>query len=109
MKLSHSAIPTFSPTGTLLSFLFVVVTGVLAGAVVDGVVSALRFVGAPQASTSTPIRTHPIKRKNLDIEFSLFVGWKSAPIIHLFPVFRLITLQFARSALNSAQSLSQTR
>jgi hypothetical protein len=69
MKLSHSAIPTFSPPEFVLPFLFVVVAGVPAGAgaaaLVD--VSALRFVGAPQASTSRPVRMHTIKSKNLDI------------------------------------------
>ena len=69
MKLSHSAIPTLSPA-TALAFLFVVVEGVPAGAaaelVPDGA-SALRFVGAEQASTNRPVRMHAIKRKNFDI------------------------------------------
>jgi hypothetical protein len=80
MKLSHSAIPTFSPPGAELSFLFVVVVGVPAGTgevAVDGV-SALRFVGAPHASTSRPASMQTIKRKNLDTLIPLFAGWKSA-------------------------------
>jgi hypothetical protein len=47
-----------------------VVEGVPAGAAVDGA-SALRFVGAPQASKSRPVM-HTMKRKNFDICFSLF-------------------------------------
>src|ERR1044072_5035807 len=65
MKLSHSAIPTFSPALT-----------------VDGA-AALRFVGAPQASTSSPIRTHTIKRRDLDIFGPPFVK-KSGDNIHFF-------------------------
>jgi hypothetical protein len=32
---------------------------------------------------------HTINRKNFDIEFSLFVGWKSAQIIHLVTCFAI--------------------
>jgi hypothetical protein len=49
----------------------------------------LRFVGAPQASTSRPASMQTIKRKYLDILIPLFAGWKSAQIIHLVTCFTI--------------------
>jgi hypothetical protein len=83
MKLSHSAIPIFSPA---LALVLVVEAGEVAGAAefVPAGAAALRLVSdLAQASTRRPVKRHNIKRRDFDIIVLRFAGWQSAQIIHL--------------------------